>query len=152
MEDRMQIRKIAMAAAIILSAQTTALAEPAGEEFHLICEGEKIVSAPASQTSAIITASNGAYASGSSVTSHSSVMPMTVQFRLKTGVAEINAQGRWTKVKNLVVNNDEINGKIGSWWLGTGQSFHIDRRTGRITTEGTYHGDCRQLDKFQRKF
>ena len=144
-----------------LAVQSGVAAATQTEKFHLICEGGKSVSVATSSTSAVVTTERGGNAIGSSITSQPVYRPMTVQFRLENGLAELNvpavsgvkqdAPGGWSKVKDLHVTENDITGKVSMGWL-VKSTFRIDRRTGIMTTEGGYQGDCRPMDMTQRKF
>lgn len=130
-------------------------ASPKSEEgavLRLVCEGEKVASVATGATTAGVVSSNGGSAVGSAVTTQPTKVPMTIQLRLSGEVGEINVNAKWSKIKDLVVNEDEISGAIGSTWLGTRQHFRIDRGTGRITTDGTFQGECRKLVDEPKKF
>lgn len=123
-----------------------------GTDLRLICEGEKVASVTTGTTTAGVVSSNGGSAVGSAVTTQPTKVSMTIQLRLSGELGEINVNAKWSKIKDLVVNEDEISGAIGSTWLGTRQHFRIDRGTGRITTDGTFHGECRKLLNEPKKF
>lgn len=121
-------------------------------DLRLVCEGEKVASVATGATTAGVVSSNGGSAVGSAVTTQPTKVPMTIQLRLSGEVGEINVNAKWSKIKDLVANEDEISGAIGSTWLGTRQHFRIDRGTGQITTDGTFQGECRKLVDEPKKF
>lgn len=129
-------------------------------DLHLICEGATAVQVPTSQTTGVVTTNRGGMAVGSSVTTEAGAVAMTVQFRIRNGLAELSTpaysgvrqnKSGWAKVKDLVTTDDEFAGKVGAGWIGSSR-FRIDRRTGTMTSSGGYQGQCRRLEQSERQF
>lgn len=85
----------------------------------------------------------------------------TVRLQIRDGVGRMNVPNAatggmrgdagWFPVKDLIVNDDEITGKVRLALLSTSR-FSIDRRTGGITTSGGFSGTCQKEDDTRRAF
>ena len=92
-------------------------------ELLIICNGSMVANVGNSTTTAVVTDSSGASATGRSVTSHPGQVNVTVQFRLINGKAQLHlppyalpslnsAKEGWLQVKDLSVTEDQISGKV----------------------------------------
>ena len=145
-----------MLLAILLSG-----AQPALEEMLLICDGASVGDIVTSRTNGVALDSRGNVATGTAATIESGSVEFQVQFRTRGDIAEMNVPGGaapwwsggkagWYPVKRLSITDDEITGRV-QFNLLTSSSFHIDRRTGSITTK-SFSGICRKQDLTQRAF
>lgn len=133
------------------------------QELSLVCEGGNQGQHETGRTSGVLSSGDGTLISGRVSSSQYTEIPMTALFRMKDGAAELNlplaptcgickGEGGWRKVKDLVVSEDQITGRI-SYSLFVGSStFEIDRRTGLMTSRNGFRGQCRAQDLTKRAF
>ena len=131
------------------------------DEMLLLCDGVAVGTAPQSETTAVVSNNSGDRATGVATTSTSVQVPVTIQVRIANGAGEMNVptfllpemhggKAGWFKIKQLVVGEAIISGKIQINFLTSG-SFQIDRRTGLLTTGG-FTGKCKAASLTERAF
>lgn len=118
---------------------------PVQEDLHLLCSPGARITDRASEESAA--PAPAIEAAGST------------EFILKDGKASLKPpmiayyKGRdgWWEVRELVVTDTEIGGRI-KYNMFASDRFRIDRRTGELTSTGGFSGQCRKLEKTERAF
>jgi hypothetical protein len=129
---------------------------------HLVCHGRSFGNVETSQTTAAVSTNTGFSGSGASSTARRGEVSMAVQFRIEDGEARMNlpasalpeihgGKNGWLKVTKLEVTADRISGKVKFNFLNSSE-FEIDRRTGIMTSEAGFQGDCEKLDLNARAF
>ena len=154
--------EVAASEASLQSDQSSSVNEPENEML-LVCDGSTFTVVPTSQTNALVTDSHGNMVVGSATSSAPANVRRQVQLRIKGGSAEMQVpelgglaflfivNAGWYKVKNLIVGGDEISGKV-RFGAFDSSKFRIDRRTGSISLQGVFSGNCRKEDLQKRAF
>jgi hypothetical protein len=134
----------------------------ANDELYLACKGGATAQVATGTSSASAIDSRGGSAAASGITTETQYIEGIVLFRMAKGLAEVNVPRQflsgqklgnagWFKVKKTLVSEDEITGKIQTEFLTT-SSFRIDRRTGIMTSDGGFSGNCTLVDVMTKKF
>jgi len=144
---------------MIIGVLALAIAAPVqAPDLNLTCPGATLVR----NGSAVTVQDNAGYSvNGVATSSGMQSVSFTVRVRIKGGVAQVNippsvtggASGKagWFNVKNLLVSDDEISGLVRIGLLSSSR-FAIDRRSGIISTDGGFSGQCRKDDEAARAF
>lgn len=126
----------------------------------LACPGTSSTVAATSASSATATNNYGDRVNVYGSTIEPVEMSGTVEVRIDSGSAVVMVPAqftggsggtKWRKVKNLVVTDDEITGKVGLGLLAS-TTFRIDRRSGTLTSNGGFRGQCTKIDATKRAF
>lgn len=138
-------------------------ASPAtAQELSLICEGSMRGMFRDKGAGAVVVDNHGNMASGSGSTSQYRDVPTIAQFQMTGERARLNlpqpptcaicvGEKGWRNVKELEVTESRIAGKI-TYGLFSGTRFEIDRRTGIMTSENGFTGNCTAQDLSKPKF
>ena len=128
----------------------------------LICNGSTVAPVTTGSTNAVVTDNRGNIITGRATDSEVREVRATVQFRLNGDDPRMNlpralqpelasSKGGWFRIKDLVVTDDFVRGKVVLNFLSSTR-FEIDRRTGILTSEGGFQGACQSVDTTDRKF
>jgi len=126
----------------------------------LSCAGASSGVAATSSSSAVVYDNQGRQVTARGSTIEPVTIYGTVEIKLFDGIAEVlvpsqftggSGGTKWRKVKNLVVTETEITGKVGLGLLSS-TTFRVDRRTGSLTSNGGFRGQCIKVDESQRAF
>jgi cytoskeletal protein RodZ len=154
--------EVAASEASSQSHQSTSPINEPENEMLLVCDGSTFTVVPTSQTNALVTDSHGNMVVGSATSSAPANVGFQVQLRIIGEKAEMNVpaiaapaikggNSGWYKVKNLVVGEHEITGKVSFNFIAS-SNFRVDRRTGKMTTKAGFSGTCRKEDLQKRAF
>ena len=118
----------------------------------LVCRGSAVGQIPDGQDSVVLTDNSGNVVTGSSRSTRTAQVDMTVQFRLQGDDPRANlpriaapqiasSKGGWYRVKDLEVSDTHIRGKV-VFNVFNSSRFEIDRRTAILTSEAGFQGSC----------
>lgn len=126
----------------------------------LTCPGSSNGIGTTSSESAVATSSSGERVSVYGSKREPVTIQGTVDVRIIDGNAEMLVPAvftggvggaKWRKVKNLVITDSEITGKVGLGLLSS-STFRIDRLSGVLISNGGFRGQCTKVDQTTRAF
>ncbi|OYX52167.1 MAG: hypothetical protein B7Y97_03210 [Sphingomonas sp. 32-66-10] len=150
------VRLFAFSAALVAAPATSA------QELSLSCEGAMRGMFKDRSAGGMATDNQGNVITGGGSSSRYSDIPTVAQFEMAGGNARLNlpqpptcsicvGEKGWRNVKQLSVSDTRITGKI-TYGMFSGTTFEIDRRTGVMTSENGFHGQCKAIDLTKRQF
>jgi len=145
-------------AAILLATGQPVMAQ----DMVLVCNGAmRGLFTDRTAGGALVDADGGVTSARAGTASYGDI-PTTAEFRLTGESAQLNlpqpptcsvctGEKGWREVRELQVDDTRISGRI-RYGLLSGTRFEIDRRTGVMTSENGFRGECALPDLSQRKF
>lgn len=149
-----------------IAAGLVAITVPAGAqsppELVLICEGAMRGTFTDDSVGGMVADQDGDFAAGRASSSKYGEVPTTAEFQLTGSEARLSlpqpptcgicvGEKGWRDVRDLEVDENRIMGRI-RYGMFSGTKFEIDRRTGVMTSENGFRGDCTAQDLSEQKF
>lgn len=148
----------------LFAASAALIAAPvaAAQELSLSCEGAMRGMFKDRSVGGIATDNRGNVVTGGGNSSRYADIATVAQFQMTGGKARLNlpqpptcsicvGEKGWRNVKQLSVTDALISGKI-TYGLFSGTAFEIDRRTGTMTSNNGFRGQCKAIDLSKRQF
>lgn len=151
------MRKVILA--LILASTPATAAEG---ELILVCEGVMRGLFTDRTGGGVVLDNRGNTAAAKGGTATYSEIPTTAEFQMNGETARLNlpqpptcsictGEKGWREVRDLSVDDDRITGRI-RYGMFSGTKFEIDRRTGVMTSENGFRGECHAVSLQERRF